>query len=87
MFDVSVMCPQSVIDQHRMTRNKGFLSRTINAKVLTRIAFSTDTIVPAEYFHIHCFGPIKLFPLIVYNRITKQNTIIPQKSKIPPLGP
>ena len=57
---------------------------TINTTELTRIEFSTDTIEPAKYFHIHCFNPINIYPLIGYTRIINQNTRIPQKSKISP---
>ena len=54
------------------------LAYTINTTVLTRIAFSTDTIVPAESSYIHCFNPINLYPLVGYNRIINQNMIIIQ---------
>ena len=45
--------------------------------VLTRIEFFTDNIVPAESSRIHCFDPINLYPLILYNRIINQNMVIP----------
>ena len=83
---------EMVIIQHYMTPTKisypiQILSHTINITVLTRIAFSTDTIVPEEYSSIHCFNPINIYALIGYNRIINQNMVIPRKSKISPFGP
>ena len=51
---------------------------TISAVVITGISFSTDTIVPEEYYHIHCFNPVNFYPLIGYNRIINRNMSVPQ---------
>ena len=66
---------------------KNILPRNISTVVITGIVFSTDTVVPEECSHIHCFIPITLYPLIGYNRRINENMSIPLWSKIPPFVP
>ena len=61
---------------------QNILPRTKITVLLTGLSFSTDTLVPAESSHIHCFNPINVHPLIGYNKIMDQNMSIPQKYKI-----
>ena len=71
--DVSAMCHRSTpYDSYQI-----ILPCTISTNVLSRIAFSTDTIVSAEYSHIHCFSPINFYPLIGYNRIINHYINVP----------
>ena len=73
--------------------HRSILSRTMNTIVLTWIAFPltplfqknlpTDTIVPEGSSHIHRFNYIKLYPLIVYNRIIKYILLFPKSPKFP----
>ena len=51
---------------------QSILSRTINTKVLTKISFSTGTIVSDKSSHIHCLNLINHYPLIGYNWIINQ---------------
>ena len=48
------------------------------ATVFTGIVYSTDTIVPTESHHIHCFNPLNLYPSKGYRRIIDQYISITQ---------
>ena len=55
----------------------------MNTTVFTGIKFSTDTIAPAEYSHIHSFNPINFYPLIGYKSITEKIRVLPNNSRYP----
>ena len=71
-----IWCVRNVSEKyHRSTTYDSYqsiLSHTINITVLTKIAFSTGTIVSDKSSHIHFLKPIKLYLLIRYNRIINQ---------------
>ena len=84
--DVSEKChPSTPYDSYQSIYDsyQHILSHKINTPVLTRIVFSTDTIVPAEYSHICSFNPIKFHPLIGYNRIINKIWVYTNSPKYP----
>ena len=58
LFGESAMCNKSTPQEYYQSSQP----HTIINTVLIGIVFFSGTIVPVEYYQIHCFDPINLYP-------------------------